>query len=73
MKLRQGEGKWLLKKVLRRHVPARLIDRDKMGFGVPLGDWIRVLEDWAEDLLSTHRLKQQGLLDEQVVRAQWAQ
>jgi asparagine synthase (glutamine-hydrolysing) len=74
MKVRQGEGKWLLKKVLRRHIPSRMIDREKMGFGVPVGDWIRgPLRDWAEDLVSAHRLAQQGIFDEPIVRARWTQ
>ncbi len=74
MKLRRNEGKWLLKKVLRRHVPARLIDREKQGFGVPVGDWIRgPLRAWAEDLISADRLKQQGIFDESIVRARWQQ
>lgn len=74
LKVRQGEGKWLLKKVLRRHIPSQLIDRKKMGFGVPVGEWIRdPLRDWAEDLLSAQRLRQQGFFDEPTVRARWAQ
>jgi len=74
MKVRCGEGKWLLKKVLRRHVPGRLIDRAKMGFGVPVGEWIRgPLRDWAEDLLSAERLRRDGVLDEPIVRARWHQ
>jgi len=74
LKVRHGEGKWLLKNVLRRHIPGRLIDREKMGFGVPVGEWIRgPLRDWAEDLLSAQRLRQQGFFDEPTVRARWAQ
>jgi asparagine synthase (glutamine-hydrolysing) len=74
MKIRRNEGKWLLKKILRRHVPGRLIDREKMGFGVPVGDWIRgALREWAEDLLSAQRLRRQGFFDESIVRARWNQ
>jgi asparagine synthase (glutamine-hydrolysing) len=74
MKIRHHEGKWLLKKILRRHVPARLIDREKKGFGVPVGDWIRgPLRAWAEDLLSAERLSRQGLFDPEIVRARWTE
>lgn len=71
-KRRRGQGKWLLKQVLYRHVPPALIDRPKMGFGVPLDDWLRgPLREWAEDLLAPRRLKQEGLLNEAIVRAAW--
>lgn len=71
-KRRHGQSKWLLKQVLYRHVPPSLIDRPKMGFGVPLDDWLRgPLREWAEDLLAPQRLKQEGLLNDAIVRAAW--
>jgi asparagine synthase (glutamine-hydrolysing) len=70
--LRGGESKWLLRRVLERHVPRSLFERPKMGFGVPVGDWLRgPLRDWAESALSAERLHDTGLLRPEPVRALW--
>jgi asparagine synthase (glutamine-hydrolysing) len=70
--LRNGEGKWLLRQVLDRHVPRRLFDRPKTGFGVPVGDWLRgPLRPWAEELLSERRLRETGLLQAPPIRHLW--
>jgi asparagine synthase (glutamine-hydrolysing) len=72
MKLRRGTSKWALRQVLYRYVPRRLVERPKMGFGVPVGSWLRgPLRAWADDLLAPERLKREGYLNAQVVRSRW--
>lgn len=71
-KICNGEGKWLLKQVLFRHVPRELIERPKMGFGIPLHDWLRgSLRDWAEALLDRNLLQQQGYFNPAPIRKMW--
>lgn len=71
-KVESGRGKLILREVLHRYVPQSLIERPKMGFGIPLGEWLNGgLKDWAEDLLSENQLKQQGFLDPDLVRRYW--
>lgn len=71
-KIRNGEGKWLLKQVLFRHVPRDLIERPKMGFGIPLHEWLRSsLRDWAEALLDENLLLQQGYFHPEPIRTMW--
>ena len=71
-KLRDGTTKWLLRQVLYRHVPPTLVERPKMGFAIPLAEWLRgPLRDWAETLLGEQRLREAGLVDSGRVRTLW--
>lgn len=72
LKVRNGQGKWLLRQMLYRHIPQELIDRPKMGFGVPLDQWLRgPLREWGEELLGMQRLEEEGFLDAKAVRNRW--
>jgi asparagine synthase (glutamine-hydrolysing) len=72
MKIRGRKGKWLLRKLLHRYVPKELVERPKMGFGIPLDVWLRgPLREWAEALLDVSVLRQQGYFAPALVRARW--
>lgn len=72
MKIRDGEGKRVLKNVLHKYVPQALVERPKSGFRVPVGAWLRgPLKGWAESLLDETKLKSQGYFNAAIVRAKW--
>ena len=72
MKVRNGQGKWLLRRLLDRYVPRDLIERPKQGFSVPTGDWIKgPLREWTEDLLDMKSIQEQGLLNAKMVQERW--
>jgi asparagine synthase (glutamine-hydrolysing) len=72
MRVRSGKSKWALREVLYKYVPSELIDRPKMGFGVPIDAWLRgPLREWAEALLNENKLKREGFLDPTPIRQKW--
>jgi asparagine synthase (glutamine-hydrolysing) len=74
LKLRGGEGKWLLRQIAYKYVPKRMLKRPKMGFGVPIDQWLRgPLKDWAEDLLKHSSLKSAGLFKPEPIVSKWAE
>ena len=74
LKVHDGTGKWLLRQLLYRYVPQSIVDRPKMGFGIPLGTWLRdPLRDWAEGLLAPDRLRKEGYLASEPVARLWAE
>jgi asparagine synthase (glutamine-hydrolysing) len=74
LKFLDGKGKWLLRRVLANYVPPALTERPKMGFGVPIGEWLRgPLRDWAEALLDVGRLDREGFFRTVLIRQKWAE
>ncbi|WP_416826520.1 asparagine synthase (glutamine-hydrolyzing) [Ectobacillus polymachus] len=72
MKIKENESKWLIRQLLYRHVPRKLIDRPKLGFGVPIGHWLRgPLKEWTEELLDEGRLLSEGYFHPLPIRQKW--
>jgi asparagine synthase (glutamine-hydrolysing) len=72
VKVRGGQGKWLLRRTLQRYLPKELYDRPKQGFNVPIATWLAgPLRNWARDLLDGPRIRRDGILDAQRVEACW--
>jgi len=71
-KINKGISKWILREILKKYIPENLINRPKMGFGIPLELWLRgPLEGWAESLLNESNLNKSSLLNVNYVRHKW--
>jgi asparagine synthase (glutamine-hydrolysing) len=74
MHMRDGKGKWVLRELLRRHVPRELVDRPKKGFAVPVGRWLRKeLRDWAAALLDPARMRRERYFEVSLIERRWHQ
>jgi asparagine synthase (glutamine-hydrolysing) len=72
MKIRSGQGKWILRQLLDKYVPNKLTERPKTGFNLPIDKWLRgPLKDWAEELLDEKRLIREGYLNPLPIRQKW--
>ncbi len=73
-KIRQGQGKWVLRQLLYQYVPQKMIDRPKMGFGIPIDSWLRgSLREWAEDLLDKKSMQEQGFFEVNEIHQKWSE
>ena len=71
-KIREGVSKWPLHQILKKYIPEELTKRKKMGFSVPLHEWIRgPLRNWCEDLIDAGRLRREGYFNEDIVTKKW--
>jgi asparagine synthase (glutamine-hydrolysing) len=74
LKIRNSQGKWILRRLLSRYVPAQIFERPKRGFAVPIDRWLRKdLKDWAAALIDPHRLVREGFLDPRPVQKLWGE
>jgi asparagine synthase (glutamine-hydrolysing) len=72
MKIKDGKGKWILREILKKYVPQKYTERPKMGFGIPLGDWLREeLKDWGEELINKKNLQNEGYFNSELVTKLW--
>ena len=72
IKIRDGVGKWPLRKILETYLPKNLIQKPKMGFGIPINEMLRgPLKDWAENLLDENKIQSQGIFNTRLVREKW--
>jgi asparagine synthase (glutamine-hydrolysing) len=74
LKLRGREGKYILKKVAARHLPQQVVHRKKMGFSMPVKEWLRSdLRPLGEETILSAKFKHRGLFDQNYAQWMWNQ
>ncbi len=74
VKIRGGKSKWILRQILHKYVPEKLLERPKMGFGVPIDTWLRgPLRGWAEELLDEREIRKDMLLNPKPIKKLWSE
>lgn len=72
LRVQDGKSKYALRRILYKYVPQEYIERPKMGFGIPIDNWLRgPLKEWAEELLSVKRLDSEGYFESSHIRLAW--
>ena len=72
LKIRNSKSKWIIKKILKNFIPENLTDRPKMGFSVPISEWLKgPLREWAENLLNKKKLEEDGYFNTEIITKRW--
>jgi asparagine synthase (glutamine-hydrolysing) len=74
LRMNQSQSKWALKTILAKNIPQNLWDRPKKGFGIPINEWLRgPLKEWAHDLLTSNKIREDGYFNNQLIESLWSQ
>ena len=72
MKIRHNQSKWILRQILKDFIPTSLMNRPKMGFGIPIAGWLRYdLSPWVDALLNKQKLIEQNIFDAKKIQRIW--
>lgn len=71
-RMRDGRSKWICRELLGTRIPKELFEREKQGFSMPIGAWLRgALRDWAQDILFSRRACEFDLINRSLVKTMW--
>ena len=74
LKLKKTQSKWILRQILYKYIPKKLVERPKVGFGVPIDSWLRgPLKDWAQALLDKTKLRNEGFFNPDSINIKWTE